>query len=98
MTLPLLIFGACTGTFLAVIVGIIGSYRRLGFGWTFLISIIFTPLVGLICALISPRAAEEQNFGCLGAALVFIGVVIMCAITYVAALALGVISLAALTI
>ena len=48
MSILAVIFGILSGCFLAVLVGIIGSHRRIGFGWAFLISLIFTPLVGLI--------------------------------------------------
>ena len=47
MSILAVIFGILSGCFLAVLVGIIGSHRRIGFGWAFLISLIFTPLAGL---------------------------------------------------
>ena len=47
------VFGILSGCLLSVLVGIIGSSRRIGFGWAFLISLIFTPLVGLIVALLT---------------------------------------------
>ena len=53
MSILAVIFGILSGCFLAVLVGIIGSHRRIGFGWAFLISLIFTPLVGLIVALLT---------------------------------------------
>ena len=43
MSILAVIFGILSGCFLAVLVGIIGSHRRIGFGWAFLISLIFTP-------------------------------------------------------
>lgn len=43
-----ILFGALSGCLLSVLVGVIGSRRRIGFGWAFLISLIFTPLVGLV--------------------------------------------------
>ena len=46
MSVLTLIFGLLSGCFLSVLVGIIGSRRRIGFGWAFLLSVIFTPLVG----------------------------------------------------
>ena len=68
MTLLVLLFGLLSGCFLSILVGLVGRSRRLGFGWTFLISIIFTPLIGLICALISDPlpAGQQQGWGCLG--------------------------------
>ena len=66
MGVLLLIFGLLTGTALCALVGILGSRRRLGFGWTFIISLIFTPLIGLIAALISdPLPSGEKRWGCL---------------------------------
>lgn len=59
MSILAVIFGILSGCFLAVLVGIIGSHRRIGFGWAFLISLIFTPLVGLIVALLTdPRTLD----------------------------------------
>lgn len=36
MSILAVIFGILSGCFLAVLVGIIGSHRRIGFGWAFL--------------------------------------------------------------
>lgn len=70
------VFGLLSGCFLSVLVGILGSRRRLGFGWTFLLSLIFTPLVGLICALISdPLPSGQKRWGCLGVAVATLGVI-----------------------
>lgn len=68
MAFLVLLFGVLSGCFLSILVGLVGRSRRLGFGWTFVISLIFTPLVGLICALISaPLPADEQrSWGCIG--------------------------------
>ena len=52
MSVLTLIFGLLSGCFLSVLVGIIGSRRRIGFGWAFLLSVIFTPLVGLVIAVL----------------------------------------------
>ena len=72
MALSLIIFGLLTGSLLSVLVGLVGSRRRLGFGWTFILSVIFTPLVGLICTLISdPLPEGERRWGCV-ATLMFI--------------------------
>ncbi len=76
MTLALIIiFGVLGGCFLSVLVGILGSKRELGFGWAFLLSLIFTPFVGLICALISdplPQGAPKR-WGCLGVVVAILG-------------------------
>ena len=53
MAILTLLFGLLSGCLLAVLVGIIGSRRRIGFGLAFLLSLIFTPLVGLIVALLT---------------------------------------------
>ena len=53
MSILAVLFGILSGCFLAVLVGIIGSHRRIGFGWAFLISVIFTPLMGLIVGLLT---------------------------------------------
>ncbi|MBE6211036.1 MAG: hypothetical protein E7130_05355 [Rikenellaceae bacterium] len=76
MTLALIIiFGVLGGCLLSVLVGILGSKRELGFGWAFLLSLIFTPFVGLICALISdplPQGAPKR-WGCLGVVVAILG-------------------------
>ena len=67
MSILTLVFGLLGGCFLSVLVGIIGSRRRIGFGWAFLISVIFTPLVGLIVALLTdPLPGGDQRWGCIG--------------------------------
>jgi hypothetical protein len=71
------LFGLLSGSLLAVLVGILGSKRNIGFGWTFLISLVFTPLVGLICALISDPLPQDEprKWGCLGTLIAILGVV-----------------------
>jgi hypothetical protein len=71
------LFGLLSGSLLAVLVGILGSKRNIGFGWTFLISLVFTPLVGLICALISDPLPQDEprEWGCLGTLIAILGVV-----------------------
>ena len=68
MTALILLFGALSGCFLSVLVGLVGRSRRLGFGWSFLLSLIFTPFIGLLCALISAPlpAGEQKGWGCIG--------------------------------
>ena len=81
MALSIIIFGLLSGSLLSVLVGIVGSRRRIGFGWTFLISVIFTPLVGLICALISdPLPIGEHRWGCLGSLLAVLAIALIFAI------------------
>lgn len=70
----ILLFGLLSDSLLSVLVGIVGSRRRLGFGWSFLISLFLTPLVGLICALISdPLPAGQSRWGCIALLLAFFG-------------------------
>ena len=68
MTLLVLLFGVLSGCFLSILVGLVGRSRQLGFGWSFLISLVFTPLIGLICALISDPlpAGQQRSWGCIG--------------------------------
>ncbi len=76
MTLSLLIFGVFSGALLYILVGIIGSRRNIGFGWAFLLSILFTPVIGLLITLISdPLPAGERRWGCI-ANLILIYVII----------------------
>ena len=71
-----ILFGALSGCLLSVLVGVIGSRRRIGFGWAFLISLIFTPLVGLIVALLTdPLPGEDRRWGCIGTMLALLGLV-----------------------
>lgn len=71
-----ILFGALSGCLLSVLVGVIGSRRRIGFGWAFLISLIFTPLVGLIVALLTdPLPGEDRRWGCIGNLLALLGLV-----------------------
>ena len=67
MAILTLLFGLLSGCLLAVLVGIIGSRRRIGFGLAFLLSLIFTPLVGLIITLLTdPLPGGDQRWGCIG--------------------------------
>ncbi len=71
-----ILFGALSGCLLSVLVGVIGIRRRIGFGWAFLISLIFTPLVGLIVALLTdPLPGEDRRWGCIGTLLALLGLV-----------------------
>lgn len=69
-----LIFGLLSGCLLSVLVGLIGSGRRIGFGLAFLLSLIFTPLVGLIITLLSSQLPDgNQNWGCIGTFVAILG-------------------------
>lgn len=66
VTVLMVIFGILTGSLLSVLVGLVGSRRRIGFGWAFIISLLLTPVVGLIVTLISePLPGERRRWGCL---------------------------------
>ncbi len=78
----ILIAGAVTGSLLSVLVGLLGRKRRIGFGWAFVLSLIFTPIVGLIVTLISdplPQGSQER-WGCTGSCLALLGVIILAGI------------------
>ncbi|MBQ3845516.1 MAG: hypothetical protein II817_11170 [Bacteroidales bacterium] len=73
MAFTLLLFGLISDTFVAALVGLLGARRRIGFGWTFFLSVLFTPLIGLIICLLSDKLPEgERNWGCLGSILAII--------------------------
>ncbi|MBQ9137294.1 MAG: hypothetical protein IJX65_01495 [Alistipes sp.] len=75
MVLSLLIFGLLTGSLWAVVVGLFGASRKIGFGWAFVLSLLLTPIGGLICTLLSdPLPAGERRWGCI-ANLILIGAV-----------------------
>lgn len=58
--------------------GLIGARRRIGFGWTFFLSVIFTPLIGLIICLLSEKLPNgERKWGCLGSILAIITIVLL---------------------
>ena len=76
----ILTFGLLSGHLLLdVLVGLLGSRRNIGFGWTFIISVLFTPLIGLIAALISDPlpAGSEPKYGCLGYSFGCLGTIFM---------------------
>lgn len=78
MSILLIIFGIFGGVLLNALVGLVGARRRLGFGWTFLLSLLLTPLGGLICALISEKLPEGQRrWGCLGVLLAMVVIVVL---------------------
>ena len=73
------IFGLASGILLDVLVGLLGSRRNIGFGWAFIISVFFTPLIGLIAVLLSSQlpAGSEPKYGCLGYSFGCLGTIIM---------------------
>ena len=80
MPLLTLLFGILSGTFFVVLVGIIGSRRRIGFGWAFLLSLLFTPLVGLIVVLATdPLPGGESRWGGLGFLVALLGLICLAA-------------------
>lgn len=90
----ILTFGLLSGHLLLdVLVGLLGSRRNIGFGWAFLISVIFTPLIGLIAALISNPlpAGAEPKYGCLGYSFGCLGTIFIVLIS--AAVLFGVLAL-----
>lgn len=50
-----IVLGIVTWCLVAVAVGLIGSRRKIGFAWTLILSLILTPIVGIIVALTSPK-------------------------------------------
>lgn len=70
-----LLFGIVSGCLLAVLVGFIGRRRRIGFGWAFIISLILTPLVGLIVTLLADPLPESERsrWGCIGTLIAILG-------------------------
>ena len=80
MAILTLLFGLLSGCLLAVLVGIIGSRRRIGFGLAFLLSLIFTPLVGLIITLLTdPLPGGDRRWGCIGTLLAILSLAFLAA-------------------
>lgn len=78
MALMLLIFGLLSDTFLAALVGLVGARRRIGFGWTFFLSVLLTPFIGLVIALLSDKLPDgDRHWGCLGSLLAIITILLM---------------------
>lgn len=77
------LFGILGNCLLSVLVGLIGSRRRIGFGWAFLISLVFTPLVGLVVALLTdPLPGADRRWGCLGMLLAVLGLLFLAAFLF----------------
>jgi hypothetical protein len=75
----ILFFGVASGILFDVLVGLLGSRRNIGFGWAFIISVLFTPLIGLIATLISSPlpAGSEPKYGCLGYTFGVLGTIVL---------------------
>lgn len=74
MIFSVLLGGLMTNSLIAVLVGLAGARRTIGFGWAYLISVIFTPIVGLIFVLLSdPLPLGMRNWGCLGTLMSMVG-------------------------
>ena len=84
MSLFALFFGLMSGCFLSVLVGIVGSKRRIGFGWAFLASLLLTPLVGLLLALISDPlpVGTDRGLGCIGTLFGVLGLLFLVAFLF----------------
>ena len=83
-----MVFGLLSGSFLAALVGLIGARRKIGFGWTFFLSVLFTPLVGLIVCLLTDKLPDgERKWGCLGSVLAIITIAL---IVFLALMMIGV--------
>lgn len=67
------------GCFLPALVGWLGSRHEIGFGWAFLLSLLFTPLVGLLVVLLSNRlpAGAPAKTGCIGGCLSLVGLLVV---------------------
>ena len=80
MISSIVIFGLLSGHLLFdVLVGLLGSRRNIGFGWAFILSVIFTPLIGFILVLLSEPLPQgvEPKYGCLGYSFGCLGAVFM---------------------
>lgn len=93
MVSSIIIFAIASGLLLDVLVGFLGSRRNIGFGWAFILSAIFTPLVGFILVLLSERLPEgsEPKYGCLGYTFGLLGAILM--VLIVAAILFGVLAM-----
>lgn len=79
MVSSIIIFALASGLLLDVLVGFLGSRRNIGFGWAFILSVIFTPLIGFLLVLLSDKLPEgsEPKYGCLGYSFGILGAIIM---------------------
>ena len=78
MATTLILYGLITSSLLSVLVGLLGARRRIGFGWAYLLSILTTPLIGLIITLLFDKLPDgERRWGCLGVILAIIAIVLL---------------------
>jgi hypothetical protein len=78
MATTLILYGLITSSLLSVLVGLLGARRRIGFGWAYLLSVLTTPLIGLIITLLFDKLADgERRWGCLGVILAIIAIVLL---------------------
>ena len=91
--ISILIFAVVAGVGIDALIGLFGSRRNIGFGWAFILSLLFTPLVGLIAVLLSDPLPQgtEPRYGCLGYSFGLLGTILL--ILIVAAAILFAISL-----
>ena len=55
-----------------------GARRRIGFGWAYLLSVLTTPLIGLIITLLFDKLPYgERRWGCLGVILAIVAIVLL---------------------
>lgn len=73
VTFGIIIFGILTGTLLSIIVGLFGARRQIGFFLTFIISLLLTPIAGIIVVLLSERRQGPPEYGCFGRAMAVFG-------------------------
>ena len=78
MTATLILYGLITSSLVSVLVGLLGARRRIGFGWAYLLSILTTPLIGLIITLMFDKLPYgERKWGCLGVILAIVAIVLL---------------------
>ena len=76
MSLFALFFGLMSGCFLSVLVGIVGSKRRIGFGWAFLASLFLTPLSDPL------PVGTDRGLGCIGTLFGVLGLLFLVAFLF----------------
>lgn len=78
MATTLILYGLITSSLVSVLVGLLGARRRIGFGWAYLLSIMTTPLIGLIITLLFDKLPDgERRWGCLGVILAIVAIVLL---------------------
>ena len=78
MSAFLILFGIITSSLVSVLVGLLGARRKIGFGWSYLISVVTTPLIGLIVTLLFDKLPDgERKWGCLGILLAIVAIVLL---------------------